>query len=176
MRISDWSSDVCSSDLRRPSAAGRRRAQQRPPRTRQRRAQVRAAELDVPAGDEGRTTGAGGGAGADRLQPRLKPSLLRLGEARVVRRGLCFWLACRKTFAARGKSSRLKPLPQGPKQRPAASAAPTRLEESMHSLLILNFTFGAPPKRRGRRTDRSEERRVGKEGVGRCRSGWSRYH
>src|SRR3546814_9693540 len=76
-----------------------------------------------------------------------------MGEARVVRRGLCFWLACRKTFAARGKSSRLKPLPQGHKQRLAASAAPTRLEESMHSLLILNLTFGAPPKRRRRRTD-----------------------
>src|SRR3546814_6428683 len=151
MRISDWSSDVCSSDLgrcRRPSAAGRRRAQQRPPRTRQRRAQVRAAELDVPAGDEGRTTGAGGGAGADRLQPRLKPSLLRMGEARVVRRGLCFWLACRKTFAARGKSSRLKPLPQGHQQRLTAYAAPTRLAESKHSLFIVNLNFGAPPKRR----------------------------
>src|SRR3546814_11602713 len=112
-----------------------------------------------------------------------------MGEARVVRRVLCFWLACRKTFAARGKSSRLKPLPQGHKQRLAASAAPTRLEESMHSLLILNLTFGAPPKRRRRRTDpagarrmdarrfprgqaRSEERRVGKECVSACRSRW----
>src|SRR3546814_7386466 len=36
---------------------------------------------------------------------------------------------------------------------PISSAAPTRLEESMHSLLILNLTFGAPPKRRRRRTD-----------------------
>src|SRR3546814_10554729 len=41
MRISDWSSDVCSSDLLQPAVAGQHRLQQFAPR----RAEIAAAEL-----------------------------------------------------------------------------------------------------------------------------------
>src|SRR3546814_16129559 len=97
MRISDWSSDVCSSDLRLPVDRLHRLEDA-----------VAHGQAVVEDGDTG---------GLDVLQPAVEPDL----HLKV----------------------------------PSLAYAPD-----------------APARSR----DRSEERRVGKEGVSTCRSRWSRYH
>src|SRR3546814_14503797 len=103
MRISDWSSDVCSSDLAAPSVEG-----------------GAAFLVDQPGG--------------------------RIGEARV------------------GIAERLDPLGLE-KERPAGAEAAQDIVRPR-----------ARADQLGPGGARSEERRVGKEGVSTCRSRWQPYH
>src|SRR3546814_19305580 len=108
MRISDWSSDVCSSDLRRQS--------------------IVASEI---------------------------PAMENEGSADVA-------------SSAESVSVSRRWLPPGPRQFPAIYAMQARF----HGILRLANENSRPH----RKVLRSEERRVGKECVSKCRSRWSPYH
>src|SRR3546814_1642580 len=152
MRISDWSSDVCSSDLidLLPGDEPDRYSIQLYHQT--------AAALDW-TGLDGLEVGCGRGGGASYVARYLKPrSLVGLD---IADRAIEF---CRRRHAAPGLS-----FVSGDAQKLPVPAA------SFDVVLDVESS-GSSPDRDAFFAERSEERRVGKECVSTCRSRWSPYH
>src|SRR3546814_12674710 len=130
MRISDWSSDVCSSDLRDRSRSGGERI-------------------------------------VDKVDPALIAIIILALQADAHRRS-------EQLVAAIliGKQVRFGPL-EAEVQRVG------RHDRRQHRLIgghgIAGIDEPLRDAARNRRRDRSEERRVGKEGVSTCRPRWSPY-
>src|SRR3546814_11367962 len=146
MRISDWSSDVCSSDLLRAAIAAQRDLQTR----------IDGIARDAREHDESVAA----------LTERL--GIAASGGGVTLLEGMRARLS-----AARSTASVLEALEESIAGRSAEMAAEdARHAAAWASLTALLEETGATDLQ----GPRSEEGRVGKEGGGTCRSRWSRHH